>query len=152
MVVQGLLLLLTVLSVVADTTLSGEGAAPRLTLGLLATIGLLWRPGAGPWLWAFVIGMVHDAADPGSLVFHGLFALLAMVVLRGLRQWLFPLSPFSAALAAAALVLIEACVLAVLVHPAGWRLLPLLGAMLTTALAAALLTMVFRPWARRQSW
>lgn len=143
-----ILLPLLAVAMLLDTTISGSGAAPRCTLALLAWIALQPRDGVHALIWAVAMGMVFDILDPSTHFFHGVFFVFAALVVRFGRLWLFPDAPFSAALLAGILVLLQVLFSALIWHAQGFQFAPLLLAMLSTAAVAGFLTLLLSPLAR----
>ena len=140
------ILIVAVVAALFDTTWTGSDTAPRLTLALVGWLTVTHAPGLRVWILAWLCGLIHDAADPGSHFFHALFALFACALGQGLRAWVFPQALLSTVLVTAVVVVAEAVVAAVFVNAGGWLGWRLLFPVLSTAAVAWLLAWMMRPW------
>ena len=142
-------MVLALLAVIADTTISGSAWLPQFTVVVVIWACLLPKSELTPWVYAFLIGCLLDGADPGSRYFHGLFFCAVCGLLRLCRHWLYPqalLSFFTAALVAVGL---HHVMLGMLLNQAGFNLWHMLLGMLLSACAALLLAGILRPLTRK---
>lgn len=139
-----LVLLLTLVAVVLDTTLAASSAAPRCALALLAVVLARWPQSPSLLVIAAIMGVMADTIDPGSTVFHAFFYLgmAALAVLIGERLRGHGL--VASMVMACILVVLQAISLALLINPAGWEWGRVLLRVLSTAALAVLFDLVLR--------
>ena len=132
-----LLILAAVLAALQHTWLAGRAGAPDLLCAYLAIVLPAGVPERMP-LRGWLVGVLHDAADPGSTIYHAMLYLLAASCYAPLDR-LLPQGAPGRALLGAALVFTSLGVDAA-ANGAGWLGAgAILGSMLWTALAALLL-------------
>ena len=145
------MLLFSSLTVLVDTTITGSDWLPKLTMVILVWFCLVPKSEIQPWINAFLIGLLLDGADPGSMVFHGIFALSTCAVLRLLRNWLYPHALLSHFLAGSGVVLAQLVILVLVVNPSGMQVGNLILSVLLTGICAGLFAALLRPFARKLS-
>ncbi|TVR14807.1 MAG: hypothetical protein EA401_03770 [Planctomycetota bacterium] len=136
------ILVLTVVAVVCDTTLAASSASPRCALAVMAVVLARWPIAASLLVVATLQGIIADAIDPGSTAFHAVFALTmaALVVILGER--LRGHGILATMIIAGVTVLLQAVILALLVNPAGWEIHRIALRLLFTVAMAGILDQV----------